>query len=355
MATIADVARAAGVSRSTVSYALSGNRSISQTTRDRIHSAIRELGFTPNAGARALATSQTMVLGLFLQFHQDEFAPAMLEYVLPISDTARESGFDILMATEPDGAAALRRITGSGMVDGVVLLDVTHDDPRLADLRAADVPGAMVGLPGDPSGLDVFDLDFEEAARMLVDRLHGLGHRDLVLVTPPQHVYQRGGAYAWRFRDAAVERAERLGLTITAHYGESQQPAITASLNAVLDARPSATALIVHNDASIAALPTVLRERGIEVPRDLSVVSLYSENFGRTFSLRYTAVETSPDGLGRRAVQQLLRRIGEPDRAGAFATRFIAPRLIDRGSAARPALPNPRRDTAADRTRRGTA
>ena len=78
MATIEDVARRAGVARSTVSYALSGKRSISAETRHRIERAIADLGFTPNAGARALATSQTMVLGVLLQFHQDEFAPAML-------------------------------------------------------------------------------------------------------------------------------------------------------------------------------------------------------------------------------------------------------------------------------------
>lgn len=334
MATIGDVARIAGVSRSTVSYALSGKRAISLETRERIDEAIAELGFTPNAGARALATSQTMVIGLFVQFFRDEFSPAMLQYVLPISDAAREAGYDILMVTEEDGPHALRRITDSDMVDGVVLLNVGHDDPRVSPLRAARQPGALVGLPKDTEGLDVFDLDFGEAARMLVDRLYGLGHRDIALVTPPQHVYERGGAYAWRFRDAALERGARYGLHITAHYGESQQPAITRSLNAVLDSRPTVTALVVHNDASIAALPTVLRERRVEVPRDLSVVSLYSNNFGRTFSLPYTAVETSPDELGRRAVGQLLQRIADPERAGAPLTRFVAPRITDRGSAA---------------------
>lgn len=338
MATIADVARAAGVSRSTVSYALSGNRAISEQTRDRIAQAVRELGFTPNAGARALATAQTKILGLFVQFHPDEFAPAMLEYVLPISDTAREHGYDILMVTEADGAAALQRITSTGMVDGVVLLDVTHDDPRLAGLRAARVPGSMVGLPRDTSGLDVFDLDFGEAARALIDRLHGLGHRDVVLVTPPRHVSERGGAYAWRFRDAAVERAAQHGIHITTHHGESQQPAIARNLNAILDARPSATALVVHNDASIAALPTVLRERSVEVPRDLSVVSLYSEHFGRTFSLSYTAVETSPDELGHRAVRRLLHRIADPEHVGDPSTEFVEARVTDRGSVARAAV-----------------
>jgi DNA-binding LacI/PurR family transcriptional regulator len=332
MATIGDVAREAGVSRSTVSYALSGKRPISLETRDRIDEAIRNLGFTVNAGARALATSQTMVLGLLLRFHEDEFAPAMLQYVLPVSDTARELGYDILMVTDADGPAAVRRITSSEMVDGVVLLDVTHADPRLDALRAARQPGALVGLPGDTEDLDVFDLDFGEAARMLVDHLYGLGHREIMLVSPPKHVFDRGGAYGWRFRDAALERAARYGIRVFPYYGESQQPAINRSLNSILDARPTATAMIVHNDATIAALPAVLHDRGVSVPDDLSVVSLYSQDFGRTFSLPYTAIETSPDKLGRNAVQQLVRRISNPEQAGPPVVKFIDPELTDRGS-----------------------
>jgi len=179
----------------------------------------------------------------------------------------------------------------------------------------------------------VFDLDFGEAARMLVDHLYGLGHRKIILVSPPRHVFDRGGAYAWRFRDAAVERAARYGIQIYPYYGESQQPGISRSLNAILDARPDATAMIVHNDASIAVLPAVLHERGVQVPRDLSVVSLYSQDFGRSFLLPYTAVETSPDKLGREAVQHLVRRISDPDYAPTVA-KFIEPELTIRGSTA---------------------
>jgi DNA-binding LacI/PurR family transcriptional regulator len=333
MATIGDVAREAGVSRSTVSYALSGNRPISLETRQRIDAAIAKLGFTINAGARALATSETMVIGLLLQFHDDEFPPAMLQYILAVSTAARESGYDILMVTDSNGPGAVKRITSSNMVDGVVLLDVTHEDPRLDTLRAARQPGALVGLPRNTEELDVFDLDFGEAARILVDHLYGLGHQQVILVSPPRHVFERGGAYGWRFRDAAVERAARYGMQIYPYYGESQQPGISRSLNAILDARPQATALIVHNDASIAVLPAVLHERGVEVPRDLSVVSLYSQDFGRSFLLPYTAVETSPDKLGREAVQHLVRRMRNADDSPAVA-KFIEPVLTIRGSTA---------------------
>jgi DNA-binding LacI/PurR family transcriptional regulator len=332
VATIGDVAKAAGVSRSTVSYALSGKRTISDETRERIELAIAELGFTPNAGARALATSQTKVIGLLVQFFRDEFSPAMLQYVLPISDAAREAGYDILMVTEDDGPRALQRITDSDMVDGVVLLNVAHDDARIAPLRSARQPGALVGLPRDTEGLDVFDLDFGESARMIVDHLYERGHREIVLISPNGHVISRGGAYAWRFRDAALERAARYGLRMHSYFGETEQPVIAQAWNQVLDARPTATAVIVHNDAMIAALPPVLNARGVEVPRDLSVVGIFSEDFGRLFSLPYTAIETSPDKLGRAAVQALVRRMQDGDSAAAPIVRFIAPELTDRGS-----------------------
>ena len=131
MATIGDVARVAGVSRSTASYALSGKRSISSAVRERVSEAALELGYTPNAGARALATSQTMVIAVLARFLEDEFAPAMMQYLLGVANTARELGYDILLAAEEDGRHALERITRSRMVDGVVLLNVAENDERL--------------------------------------------------------------------------------------------------------------------------------------------------------------------------------------------------------------------------------
>jgi DNA-binding LacI/PurR family transcriptional regulator len=330
-ATIGDVARVAGVSRSTVSYALTGKRPISDETRARIQAAIDELGFTPNAGARALATAQTNVLGLYLQFEEDEFAPAMLQYVLPVSAGAREHGYDLLMVTDRDLEGAVRRTTSSAMVDGAVLLDVTFDDPRLGPLREATQPAVLIGYARNGDGFDSFDLDFGEAARMAVDHLGELGHRDIALITPPRHVYDRGGSYAWRFRDAAVERAARFGMRITTHYGDSRHPGIEAVLDETLDGS-TATALILHNDATLAALPSYLSARGISVPRDLSVIGLFSHEFGRAFSLPFTSIETSPDQLGREAIAQLMKRMADGGHAEAPRARFIEPILVDRGS-----------------------
>jgi DNA-binding LacI/PurR family transcriptional regulator len=340
--TIGDVARAAGVSRSTASYALSGKRAITDDVRRRVADAVRELGYTPNAGARALATSETMVIGLLAQFLEDEFAPAMLQYMLGVSDSARELGYDILLVTEPDGARALKRITDSRMVDGVVLLNVAQDDDRLAVLRDAPQPGALVGLPGDRDGLDVFDLDFEEAGRMMVDHMHRLGHRELVLLSQPEHVVERGGAYVWRLQDAALQQAKACGIRLHAVFGESRQPEIGRTLNNLLESHPHATGLLLNNEAAAAALPTVMHTRGLVAPDDLSVIGRYSDEFARTFSLPFSSIESAPDRLGRMAVRQLVRRMESPEqRAEPYVVRFVSPELIDRGSTAHPKYQGP--------------
>lgn len=333
MPNIGEVARVAGVSRSTASYALSGKRPISAEVRQRVADAVRELGYTPNAGARALATSETKVLGLLAQFLPDEFAPAMLQYILGVSNTARELGYDILLVTEGDGVHALRRITDSRMVDGVVLLNVAEDDERLPILRAARQPGALVGLPGNCSGVDVFDLDFEEAGRLMVERLHRLGHRELILISQPEHVVERGGAYVWRLQNAALEKAELSKLALHAAFGSSRQPDIGREIRALLDAHPDATGLLINNEAAAAALPSVLHERGLRSPDDLSVIGRYSDEFARTFSLPFSFVESAPDRLGSMAVRQLVRRIEHTGTTNeAFVTRFVSPEIVERGS-----------------------
>lgn len=335
MATIGDVARAAGVSRSTASYALSGKRTISPVVRERVADAVRELGFIPNAGARALATSQTRVLALLARFLPDEFAPAMLQYILGVTDRARELGYDTLLVSEEDGVAALRRLSDSRMADGFVLLNVAEHDNRLESLRQAKQPGALVGLPADTTGVDVFDLDFVATGRVMVDHLHDLGHRELILVSQPEHVVQRGGAYVRRLADAARERADHWGMRLHTFFGASSQPEIGTELDALLDAHPSATGLLLNNEAAAAALPSVLHSRGLTAPGDLSVIGRYSDDFARTFSLPYSAVDSAARELGRRAVEQLVGRI-EGDSAAERVVHLIAPVIQDRGSTAPP-------------------
>jgi DNA-binding LacI/PurR family transcriptional regulator len=260
----------------------------------------------------------------------------MLQYILGVTDTARDLGYDVLLVSEADGVDALQRITGSRLVDGVVLLNVAEDDKRLPVLRAAKQPGALVGMPLDCTGLDVFDLDFEEAGRLMVDHMRALGHRELILVSQPEHVVERGGAYVWRLQRAAEQQARQWGLTLHTSFAESGQPEVGRTLSGLLDAHPEATGLLLNNEAAVAALPFVLASRGMRAPEDLSVIGRYSTEFARTFSLPFTFVESAPDRLGSMAVRQLVRRISAAGADEPHVVRLLSPELVVRGSTAAP-------------------
>jgi DNA-binding LacI/PurR family transcriptional regulator len=330
MATIGDVARYAGVSRSTVSHALSGKRTISRATRERVNEAVRVLNYRANAGARALATARTMILALVVPFTPEEFAPATLQYVLIVTQTARSLGYDVLLVTQEEGADGIMRVAESNLVDGVIVLDVKRRDPRAGILSSIRQPGVLIGLPEDASTVDCVDLDFGAAGALLIDHLAERGHRDVIFLTLPDELFALDLGYAWRFRSAALQEAERRGVALSIVRGLVDPSERAAAVGAALDEHPKATALLVHNDAALVDLPQLLRQRRIEIPRDMSVVSIFSEQFGRTFALPYTAVDTASAAVAARGVELLVGRLAEPERP--TVREFIDAVLVDRGS-----------------------
>lgn len=106
MVKITDVARHANVSASTVSYALSGKRPISEETRRRIEDSIRELGYRPHAGARSLASSRSQVIGLVLPLRKGMHMPVVMQFATSVATAAREHDHDVLLLTHNEGRRA---------------------------------------------------------------------------------------------------------------------------------------------------------------------------------------------------------------------------------------------------------
>lgn len=333
MATIGDVAREAGVARSTVSSVLTGRKFVQPETRARVEKAIAKLDYTVNMGARALATSRSMTLGLVVRFHEAEFSPALATYIVAITDVARSLGYRMLLLTDFDGADAVRTVIRTRQVDGLVLLSVVENDVRIAPIVEAGFPAVLIGMPATPSGIDAVDLDFSQGARELVDHLADAGHTRATFVTWPVEVFGFGRTYAKHFRTACIEEARRRGLDLVVRPSPVGPEMVRANLRELFQSDPRPGALIVHNDAAVAMLPLVLRELGIEVPRDCSVVSLHSAELARQFALPYTAVESQPERVSALAVERLVARLsGE---ATAPTTLLVPPVLAERRSVAR--------------------
>ncbi|GGV74787.1 LacI family DNA-binding transcriptional regulator [Streptomyces griseoloalbus] len=329
MVTLAEVAQHAGVSASTVSYVLSGKRSISANTRQRVERSIRELGYHPNAGARALASSRSNIIALMIPLRTDIYVPVMMEIAIAVATTARTHGYDVLLLTGEEGPDAVRRVAGSGLADGMILMDVELDDERLPLLRETDQPAVLIGMPADTTGLTCVDLDFKATGALCAEHLAQRGHRDIAVIGEAPAVYERHTGFAERTLDGVRTRARELGLRLLHRPCEGGYDAMALTLARILDERPGTTGFVVQNESALEPLLALLRQRGRAVPEDVSVVAVCPEQVAVQASVRLTSVAIPAQEMGRRAVEQLVAKL---DGRGGDEVVLLAPELTVRAS-----------------------
>ncbi|NEC63202.1 LacI family transcriptional regulator [Streptomyces sp. SID9727] len=329
MVTLAEVAQHAGVSASTVSYVLSGKRSISVATRERVERSIQQLGYHPNAGARALASSRSNIIALMVPLRTDMYVPVMMEIAIAVATTARTHGYDVLLLTGEEGPAAVRRIAGSSLADAMILMDVELHDERLPLLRETDRAAVLIGLPADTAGLTCVDLDFEATGALCVEHLAGLGHREIAVIGEAAAVYERHTGFAERTVDGIRAKAQETGVRILHRPCEGGYAAMAQTLSRIFDERPGTTGFIVQNEAAVEPLLNLLRQQGRAVPEDVSVVAICPEQVATQASVRLTSVAIPAQEMGRRSVEHVVAKLTG---RGTDEVELLAPELTLRES-----------------------
>ncbi|GAB2741681.1 LacI family DNA-binding transcriptional regulator [Streptomyces bullii] len=335
MVKITDVARRAGVSPSTVSYALSGKRPISEETRRRVEAAIRELGYRPHAGARALASSKSNVLALVIPLRAGIHVPVAMQFAVSVVTAARRYDHDVLLLTQEEGEDGLRRVADTALVDALLVMDVQLHDPRLPLLRSLDRPSVLIGFPAEPDGLTCIDLDFKAAGEACVEHLVRLGHRVVALVGSPPEVYVRRTAFAQRLVQGFTAAADRHRLASAVHPCETGADAARRIAEHLLREQPALTGVVVHNEPLLEPLIDAFEELGLRVPGDLSVIALCPDEVAAALRVPVTSVALPSAEVGARAVELLMKKL---DGATVPDATLLAPRLTERASTARRAV-----------------
>jgi DNA-binding LacI/PurR family transcriptional regulator len=317
--TIVDVARAAGVAPSTVSYVLSGKRSISPQTRRVVEQSIRQLGYHPNAGARALASHRTNVLSLMAPLREDLNGPGVMEFVAAVATAARDHDQDLLLLTKDEGSAALRRVASTALADAVIVMDVERADPRIPTLQSLGRPVVLIGEPTEPTGLAGVDLDYAAAGASCVDHLADLGHRAIALIGPPRLDTAAAQRFLGGFGMAAKSRCVD-AVTYLCGY---EHDVVRARLDDVLAAEP--TAIVVHNEPALPTVLAELRSRGRRVPDDLAVVAVCRDELATSGPVPLTSVAIPTAELAELAVRMTVQT--EP-----VESRLLPPVLTRRAS-----------------------
>ncbi len=328
MVTIRDVAAAAGVAPSTVSYVLSGKKRLPPETVDRVRHSILELGYRPHATARALALGRTEVVGLLATVSPDQSetdADVFMRFVRSAMFTARERGYDVLVLGRGDD-----ELFGEPMIDALVVMDVLMRDPRLPYIAAMGRPTVLLGNPADAHGIPAVDLDFAAAGELAVRRLHALGHRRIAILVPGSSA---GGPFSWvqRFHDGAAAAAAELDADLRA-VSAGADPLLGELLGGVAGDH-GASAVVVLDIGRIDDLLAAAAERGLRVPDDLSILAMApDEQMARGYPT-LSLLDLPGREMIALAVGSALAAV---DGATLPPVRLLAPRLIERGSTAPP-------------------
>lgn len=331
MVKITDVARRAGVSPSTVSYALSGKRPISDATRRRVQDAVRELGYRPHAGARPPAGRRSKVLALAVPLRSGVHVPVVTRFAVSVATAARAHDHDVLLLTQGEGEEGIRRVADAGLADAVVVMDVQLQDPRLPLLRSLSLPSVLIGVPAEPDGLTCVDLDFRAAGELCVDHLAGLGHRVVALVGSPPEVYVRRTAFARRLVQGFTSAADRHRIASTVHPCGTGRDAARAVAERLLREQPALTGVVVHNEPLLDPLIDAFERLGLRVPGDLSLTAVCPAPVAASARIPVTSVAVPSAELGTRAVHLLVQKLSGipvPQRT------LLPPRLTERASTA---------------------
>lgn len=307
-ATIKDVARVAGVSRSTTSRALTGNGYVAKEVAERVRSAADTLGYVPDASARSLKQQRSRILGIVVYELRNHF---YADLVAGASSEARQAGYFVMVCDnngEPDGDRSAAATFMALRVDGVVTTPVTAE--LGTTLTRNGIPVIEVDRRFAPGSSDSVTVSNEASARELTDHLLDLGHVRIALLidetdwTSGQDRY-RGYVAALTGRGLAVD--ENLVVRTGWDTGGAQRAAVE------LLSRPNRpTAVFAANNVLAEGAWRALREVGLSVPGDISLVSFDDSPWMSMVEPRVTCAAHDSYIAGQVAIRTLLERLAEP-------------------------------------------
>lgn len=324
--TVRDVAREAGVSYQTVSRVINNDTHVSPATRERVMAAIENIGFRPNRAAQIFQTERSHTIEAVI------FYGGFNRFLFEMAHTAHQLGyhFSISAISEDEFISSLDSAS-SRFVDGLLLipmveLNVTYDDlQRLTD----GIPVVQIGAP---LGANIPSVIYAQSlgARLATQHLIDLGHRRIAEITGPALNYDARDRHLG-YRDTLRDNGIPAGQSIAGDY--SLESGYQAMATLVESGEPL-TAVFVANDSMAMGALTALRERGISVPDDISIVGFDDIPEAAHFVPALTTVRQDFNLMGKTAIEYLVRLI--EDEGAPIQQTVLHPKLVVRGSTAPP-------------------
>ena len=308
MSILADVARIAGVSKSTASRALSGRGYVSEDTRVKVERAAAELGYVVSTAAASLVTGRTRNVGVVIPYINRWYFGEVLE---GIEASLIQAGYDLTLYRLSSDADLRRRVFDYFLVrkrvDAVISVAIALSPHEVHMLQALGKP--LVGIGGLIPGIPSLSIDDVETARLATEHLISLGHRRIMHVGGDQHEQMDFRVHSQRY--VGFQRAlTEAGITVEDDFRDAEfsiQGGHAAGLAVLGDPRTRPTAIFAGCDEIAIGIMVAARQLGISIPQELSVIGIDGHPLAETFGL--TTVVQQPGDQGARAVELLLGQL----------------------------------------------
>lgn len=336
MSGIADVARLAGVSKSTASRALSGGGYVATETRERVEEAAAMMGFVASSSATSLVTGRHLNVAMLTPSVTRWFFTEVIEGV---EGALVDSDFDMTLYRLGSGADARRRVFDYFLmrkrVDAVIAVGVALSTVEVDVLRTLGKP--IVGIGGPIAGIPTLGIDETAASRTMTEHLVELGHTRLVHFGGDGDEQRGFSTQARRLRGfrAAVRAA---GIDIDHDFVRtpfSIPGGYETAKRELADPRTRPTAVVAACDEIAIGVILAARELGIVVPQQLSVVGIDDHHLASLFGL--TTLRQHPSRQGSTAVRMVLDALAKPSDAPAPVSQTTSVNVVVRSSTAPPA------------------
>lgn len=310
--TIVDVAKLAGVSPATAGRVVGGYSNVSEKNKKKVLDAVAALQYTPNRMAQGLKGGRTRTMAVVLKSIRNDYCNRL---IYAVEKEAERHGWSVIVCNshgQPEKEAEILRDMRGRQVDGVVLLPsvdaVAGIAPEDLDLYQGDMPVIQVDTRIEGLDVGLIETDNTRSAHAATRYLLELGHRRIGVMSPPEcsTVRDRISGYRKALKEQGVAFDESLVTTVP----EEERTVIRAKAARLLDmARP--TAILSLNNCLTAPTLMELRERGIQIPKDMSFIGWDGEDLTELEEI--TAISQPVEDVGKMAVERLMHLIEHPE------------------------------------------
>jgi len=301
--TIKDVAKEAGVSLATTSYVLNGKKSFSDETKKKVLDAVDKLDYKPSSFAKAMRSGKTKSIGLILPNLDNPFFP---ELIKAIEKSARNIGYTVILIDsqndseiEKEGAHRLIQLS----VEGIIWCPLS--DVNSFEKQRRNIPIVVIDRPDSNGMYDCLYSDYHLAAKLISNHIKELKHPKIGIISGPKSILTA------RLRtETCIKEIENISTVVWCE----QSPFTTKLSGSAIEAlaRNEISLLVAGNDMIAIGAILYLREIGLRVPEDVSVIGYDGTSISKVFTPKLTTIKQSLDVIGEQSIQILTRRTQHP-------------------------------------------